>query len=327
MESRSEGQHGEALRRVQSIEPSQGARGSSGLSFFPWNSRTIFAKSRLPFGLTLCERTQNKEQTGYMTTMTEGFLTVAGHRLEYAWHGASPKDAATLVFLHEGLGCRDLWKTVPATLAARLNMGALVYSRAGYGRSSGITLPRTDNYLMPEALDVLPAVLDATGVERAVLIGHSDGGSIALITAGRAADPRVKAIVTEAAHVFVEDITLAGIRDARVAWNTTSLRDKLARWHGDNTDTAFYGWNDTWQTEAYAAWNIEDVLPGITVPSLIIQGEGDQYGTEAQVDAIVSAVSGPTTKLMVPDCGHVPHFEQPKIVHDAIAGFVKALPL
>lgn len=160
-----------------------------------------------------------------------------------------------------------------------------------------------------------------------MLIGHSDGGSIALIAAGRLQDPRIRAIVTEAAHVFVEDITLAGIRDAREAWETTNLRDKLARWHGANTDTAFYGWNDTWQTEPYRHWNIEDILPGVAVPSLIIQGEGDQYGTEAQVDAIVKAVSGPAEKLMVPDCGHVPHFEQRAIVLDAITRFVKALTL
>ncbi|WP_404382904.1 alpha/beta fold hydrolase [Caenispirillum salinarum] len=260
-----------------------------------------------------------------MSTITEGVLTAAGHRLEYRWHGPAPKEASTLVFLHEGLGCRDLWKDVPADLSARLGMGALVYSRPGYGGSSGITLPRSTDYLTPEALEVLPAVLDATGVERAVLIGHSDGGSIALIAAGRGNDPRIRAIVTEAAHVFVEDVTLAGISEARTAWETTNLREKLARWHGANTDTAFHGWNDTWLTDAYAAWNIEDVLPGVTVPSLVIQGEGDQYGTEAQVDAIVSGVSGPAEKLMVPDCGHVPHFEQRARVLDAIAAFVEAL--
>lgn len=262
-----------------------------------------------------------------MSTITEGFLSAAGHRLEYAWHGPGPKEAPTLVFLHEGLGCRNMWKDVPAEMSRRLGMGALVYSRPGYGGSSGITLPRSTDYLTPESVDVLPAVLDATGVERAVLIGHSDGGSIALIAAGRAEDPRIKAIVTEAAHVFVEDVTLAGIREARVAWDTSNLRQKLERWHGANTDTAFFGWNDTWQTDAYARWTIEDVLPGVTVPALILQGVGDQYGTEAQVDAIVAGVSGPVEKLMVPECGHVPHFEQRGSVLDAIARFVKALDL
>lgn len=220
-----------------------------------------------------------------------------------------------------------MWKDVPAELSRRLDMGALVYSRPGYGGSSGISLPRSADYLTPESVDILPAVLDAAGVERAVLIGHSDGGSIALIAAGRSNDTRIKAIVTEAAHVFVEDVTLAGIREARVAWETSNLRQKLERWHGANTETAFFGWNDTWQTETYARWNIEDVLPSITVPSLIIQGTDDQYGTEAQVDAIIAGVSGPAEKLMVPECAHVPHFEQRTAVLDAIARFVETLEL
>lgn len=258
-----------------------------------------------------------------MTSDDARFLDLGDQRLEYVWHGPAPQQAPTLVFLHEGLGCVGLWKDVPARLAADLGLGALVYSRAGYGRSSPITLPRGPDYLMPEALDVLPRVLDATGVRQAVLIGHSDGGSIALIAAGGADDPRIAAIVTEAAHVFVEEITLAGIREARVAWETTPLRDRLARHHHDNTDAAFFGWNDTWQTEAYRTWNIEHMLPGVRVPALVIQGEGDQYGSEAQVDAIVSQVGGPVRKLMVPDCGHVPHFEQKEVVLAAIAGFIR----
>lgn len=260
-----------------------------------------------------------------MTSDTPRFLDLGDQRLEYAWHGPGPEEAPTLVFLHEGLGCVALWKDVPARLAADLGMGALVYSRAGYGRSSPITLPRGPDYLQPEALDVLPRVLDAAGVRQAVLVGHSDGGSIALLAAGGLADARIAAIVTEAAHVFVEDLTLAGIREARVAWETTPLRERLARYHFDNTDTAFFGWNDTWQTEAYRHWNIEHFLPGVTVPSLVIQGEGDQYGTETQVDAIVTQVAGPTRKLMVPDCGHVPHFEQKDLVLSEIAGFVRDL--
>lgn len=258
-----------------------------------------------------------------MSADSTRLLDLGDHRLEYAWHGPGPEEAPTLVFLHEGLGCVALWKDVPARLSQELGMGALVYSRPGYGRSSGITLPRGPDYLRPEATDVLPRVLDATGVRRAILIGHSDGGSIALLAAGLLNDPRIAAIVTEAAHVFVEEVTLAGIREARVAWDTTPLRDRLARYHGANTETAFFGWNDTWQTEAYRRWNIEDCLPGVTVPSLIIQGEGDQYGTEAQVDAIVTQVRGPTRKLMIPDCGHVPHFEQKEQVLEEVARFVR----
>lgn len=254
-------------------------------------------------------------------------LPIGDLRLEYAWIGPRPNEAATLVFLHEGLGCLGLWKDVPRTLAERLGMGALVYSRAGYGGSSPITLPRSTDYLRPESVEVLPAVLEATGVERAVLVGHSDGGSIALLAAGLLDDPRIVAIVTEAAHVFVEEETLAGIREARAAWETTNLRDKLARWHGDNVDIAFHGWNDTWLTAPYRHWTIEDVLPGVTVPALVIQGDADQYGTEAQVDAICAGVRGPVRKMMVPDCGHVPHVEQRGAVLDAIAGFVAELGL
>lgn len=262
-----------------------------------------------------------------MLPARSGTVAAAGHVLEYSWTGPAPEEAATLVFLHEGLGCAGLWKDVPALLAARLGLGAVAYSRAGYGGSSPITLPRSADYLRPEATEVLPAVLTALGIRRAVLIGHSDGGSIALLAAGLLDDARIAGIVTEAAHVFVEEITLAGIRDARRAWETTDLRDRLARWHGANVDTAFHGWNDTWQTDAYRNWTMEDALPGVRVPALVIQGVDDQYGTEAQVDAICAGVRGPVRKMMVADCGHVPHFEQKQTVLDAMAAFVAELPL
>jgi pimeloyl-ACP methyl ester carboxylesterase len=254
------------------------------------------------------------------------FLHAAGQRLEYAWWGGPPAPGgAALVFLHEGLGCVDMWRAVPKTLAALTGLPAFAYSRAGYGRSDGITLPRTAHYHAPEAYDVLPAVLDAAGIGAAVLIGHSDGGTIALMAAGR--DPRIRGVVTMAAHVFNEDVTVQGIRDARKAWDETDLRDRLRRYHGGNVDAAFFGWNDTWLTEAFSTWNVESCLAAVTCPVLVVQGADDQYGTAAQVRAIASQVSGTARELILADCGHSPHLEAPDALFPAINEFVAALAL
>ena len=258
--------------------------------------------------------------------MQTDFLTIGGKRLEYAWWGTLPAGkGSALVFLHEGLGCVDMWRDVPETLGRMTGLPALAYSRFGYGRSDGIELPRPTDYHLPEARDVLPAVLDAAEITQAVLIGHSDGGTIALMAAGF--DARIKGIVTMAAHVFNEDVTIQGIRDARKAWQETDLRDKLRRYHGDNVDTAFFGWNDTWLTDEFRHWNVEHCLAGVTCPVLVVQGADDQYGTERQVQAIARGVSGRAEALILPKCGHSPHLEAPESLFPAINQFIAGLGL
>jgi pimeloyl-ACP methyl ester carboxylesterase len=250
------------------------------------------------------------------------FLTAGGHRLDYRWIGPAPDRAATLVFLHHGLGAVSTWGDLPERLAAATDCGALVYSRLGYGKSDPLAKPRTPRYLHDEALVALPDVLAATGVREAVLIGHSDGGSIALLHAGLAPDKAgVRGIVSIAAHVIYETVSLASMRKARHDYENGDLRAKLARHHTD-VDGAFRGWAELWDDDALLTWSIVDCLPGITVPTLVVQGTGDEYGTLRQVDLICEGVSGPVERLVL-ECGHAPHDERPGIVFDAIVRFAR----
>jgi len=256
--------------------------------------------------------------------MNDDPLVVGGHRLEVAWHGPPPGAAPTLVFLHEGLGGVSAWRDFPARVAAATGMGALVYSRLGYGGSDPAPLPRPLSYMHDEALAALPEVLDVAGIRECVLFGHSDGGSIALVFAGSGLpqSKRVLSLVLEAPHVFVEDVSVTSIAAARVAYETGDLRSRLARHHGANVDGAFRGWNDAWLDPAFRRWNIEEYLPRVRVPLLVIQGEDDAYGTLAQVDAIERGVSGPVTRLVLPRSGHAPHRDRPEEVLSAVTAFV-----
>jgi pimeloyl-ACP methyl ester carboxylesterase len=247
------------------------------------------------------------------------FFDVAGHRLECVRiHGA--KSAPTLVFLHEGLGSVALWKDFPARVAEATGCPVLVYSRAGYGRSSPAVLPRVPNYMHVEALTVLPALLDRLGIADPVLVGHSDGASIALLHAGSGSRP-VRALVALAPHVFVEDMSIASIDEVRRQYETTDLREKLARRHAD-PDAAFRGWNDVWLAPAFRSWNIEACLPGVRCPLLLIQGSDDEYGSAAQLDAIERQVGGKVARIELADCRHSPHRDQPEATLAAIADFV-----
>jgi pimeloyl-ACP methyl ester carboxylesterase len=229
-----------------------------------------------------------------------------------------------LVFLHEGLGCVALWRDVPARLAQATGRAAFVYSRAGYGQSSIVTEPRRADYLHREALDVLPALLDVLGIERVVLVGHSDGASIAIVFA--AAHRRaVSGLVLLAPHVFVEEQSIAGIRDAKATFDTTDLPERMARYHRDASAT-FRGWNAVWLSPEFRSWNIEGCLPGIDVPVLVVQGSEDEYGTLRQVDAIEAGVRGPVERLVVDGCGHAPHVDRPDAVLPAVAAFIADLP-
>lgn len=256
------------------------------------------------------------------------FLEVDGHRLECRWIGPGPAEAATLVFLHEGLGCVGLWKDFPDRLAERTGLGALVYSRPGYGRSDPVADLLPVDYHLTEAFEVLPRVLETAGVRRAVLVGTSDGGTIALMYAGRGDTPdpwrgRIDAVISMAAHVFNEDVTIRGIEEARAAYETTNVRDKLARYHGDNVDWAFWSWCNVWLSPAFRDWNVERFLPAIAVPVLVVQGENDHYGTLAQVEAITGQVSGPAEKAIIADCGHSPYLERPDATLEVMARFIE----
>jgi pimeloyl-ACP methyl ester carboxylesterase len=249
------------------------------------------------------------------------FLAAAGHRLEVERHG--PEHGLTLVLLHEGLGSVSAWRDFPARLATASGLGVLVYSRWGYGRSDPVTLPRPLTYMHDEGLVALPELLDAAGVRDAVLVGHSDGGSIALVHAGSGrAGKRVRALALLAPHVFCEDVSVESIAKARDAYLHADLRTRLAKHHGENVDGAFWGWNGAWLDPEFLRWNIEEYLPRITVPVLAVQGDADPYGTLAQVDAIERGVRGPFTRLVMPGVGHAPWRERPD---ETIAAIVRLL--
>jgi pimeloyl-ACP methyl ester carboxylesterase len=243
-------------------------------------------------------------------------------RLEYAWIGAERDDAPVIVFLHEGLGSVAMWRNYPQALCAAAEARGLVFSRHGYGRST--PRPATERwpveFMHAQAEDVLPALFETLGIEDPPwLFGHSDGGSIALLYA--AANPDcVAGLVVVAPHVFVEDMSVASIEQARVAYAATDLRQRLARYHAD-PDSAFHGWNDIWLDPAFRAWNIEDCLPRISCPVLAVQGEDDEYGTMAQLDAIARLV--PHARLLkLPACGHSPHRDQPAALTEAVTAFL-----
>jgi len=253
-------------------------------------------------------------------------LLAAGRRLEYEWHGPGPESAPTLVFLHEGLGSVSMWRDFPARLAGATGFGALVYSRGGHGGSDPVPLPRPLRFMHDEALLVLPEVLDAAGVRDAVLVGHSDGGSIALIHAGSGKGTRVRALVLEAPHVFCEDISVSSIAAAAEKYRQGDLRRALERHHGANVDVAFWGWNRAWLDPAFRDWNLEEYLPGVKVPVLVIQGDRDEYGTLMQLDAIAAGCGGPVECLVLSDCGHTPHRDQPDRTLATMAAFLHRPP-
>ncbi len=225
-----------------------------------------------------------------------------------------------IVFLHEALGSIPQWKGFPAALCRATGRPGIVYERFGSGGSPPFLAPRGPRYLHEEA-STLAALLAASATERPVLFGHSDGGTIALLFAAAHPDG-CEAVVAEAAHVFVEDETLAGIREAEGRWATTDLGERLARHHGEKTEALFRAWADTWKMPGFRAWNVEGELAGVRAPVLVMQGEGDAYGTRAQVEAIAQGVRGPAEALVLLGCGHVPHLEMPAEVVSATAAFL-----
>lgn len=227
-----------------------------------------------------------------------------------------------LVFLHDSLGCIDLWRDFPARLGAASGRSVFAYDRQGYGGSSPFDGSRRAKTYLEKEADLLPRLLDAAVIDRASLFGHSDGGSIALLAAAKHPD-RIDSIVIEAGHVFIEAITVAGIGNALEAFQTTDLRARLAKYHGDKVDALFEAWAGTWLSAEFRAWNIEHFLPAIHCPTMVIQGDRDEYGTEAQVDAILRQVSGPARKLWLPGIAHAPHKEAFEITLQAAAEFLR----
>ena len=246
-------------------------------------------------------------------------VAVTGVNIDYrSIPGAGP----TLVFLHEGLGSQRLWRSFPDTIAAATGRAAIVYSRHGHGWSDPITAPRTARFMHDEAIIALPELLEKLDIINPILIGHSDGASIALIHAGAGRWP-VRAIVTIAPHVFVEEEALIGVDAARKAFEDDVLEEKMARHHHDAAAT-FYGWHDIWKDPSFQDWNLEDDIAGIECPLLLIQCAGDEYGTVRQLDAVEAAVSVPVERVWLEDCGHSAHLDQPEAVAAAVIAFVRS---
>ncbi|MCC6691463.1 MAG: alpha/beta hydrolase [Bacteroidia bacterium] len=230
----------------------------------------------------------------------------------------------TIVFLHDSLGCVQLWRDFPTKLAEATQCNVLAYDRLGYGKSDPMpTHERPINYLELET-DILNELLTTFEINNAILFGHSDGGSVSLITANKYPE-RIKAIIVEAAHIFVEDITLQGIYEAIENYKTTNLPERLQKYHSDKVETIFKAWTETWTRSDYRDWNIEHLLPKITCPLLFIQGESDEYGTLEQVEKTISQVNGKAEKYIIPNVGHTPHKEAVESVLNKVTDYIQRL--
>ncbi len=254
------------------------------------------------------------------------FLKIDGQQLEAQWIEESLKrpDAPVLVFLHEGLGCIDLWKDFPSLLCRETQLPGFMYSRAGYGHSDPCPLPRKKTYLHKEARTLLPQVLSAARIRDHIIMGHSDGGSIGIIFAGSPHAAHLKGLITEAAHVCCEPVTTAFLKEARKAYLETNLKQKLERYHGTNTDTAFWGWNRTWLDPRFDQWNIEKYLKKITVPFLAVQGRQDPTATLAQLSSMAENAPNGRMKI-IEDCGHIPHLEKKQEVVTVMGAFIAGI--
>jgi pimeloyl-ACP methyl ester carboxylesterase len=262
------------------------------------------------------------------TVMTKlaplGSVVIGQSKLDYRMIGPSPDQAPTLVLLHEGLGCQELWGDFPEKLAAETGAGVFVYSREGYGRSSKVTLPRPLDYMQREGLHVLPKILEVIGFQRGLLIGHSDGASIATIYAGGVQDHRIRGLSLIAPHFIVEDMGLSAIRDTRKAFEIGDLRAKLTKYHRD-VDGAFKGWNDAWLDPGFKTWDISESLGYIRVPVQIIQGDKDPYGTIRQIHIAEEECYCPVDVTMLPGIGHSPHRESAEVTLQAVSNYANRI--
>jgi pimeloyl-ACP methyl ester carboxylesterase len=260
-----------------------------------------------------------------MSTTSVERIEIDGVGLETRWIGPDPRSAPTIVMLHEGLGSMAQWGDWPDRLAAATRCGVFLYSRSGYGGSDPVTLPRPLTYMEDEARQVLPRVLEAIGFERGILLGHSDGASIATIYAGGIEDFRVRGLVLIAPHFFVEDLGIRSIERVRTQFAEGDLRERLRKYHGANVDVAFGGWNAAWLDPQFRSWDIRDAIGYIRVPILIVQGEDDQFGSVAQIDAAREEAYCPVDVALLPAVRHHPHLEKPDETLSIVAGFLSTL--
>ena len=249
-------------------------------------------------------------------------LTANHKKLQGACFGPAPAAAPTIVLLHEGLGCVALWRDFPSQLAAATGCGVFAYSRAGYGDSEPADLPRPTDYLTAEAMHSLPDVLDAIGLRTGILLGHSDGATVAAIYVGRHTDARLCGLVLMAPHFFAEAGGLAAIAEARRQYTAGDLRARLKKYHRD-PDNAFWGWNEAWLHADFKHWDVRAAIDGVRLPVLAIQGREDQYGTLAQIETLRQRLSSPLETLILDDCRHSPHLDCPQPTLATVAAFVR----
>lgn len=252
----------------------------------------------------------------------EGKIVDVNGKKLYIEYQNSFQNKPTIVFLHDSLGSAQLWRDFPSKLSEATQYNVLVYDRLGYGKSFPMpTHERENNYMETEA-DILNDILNKFNISDVILFGHSDGGTIALITASKYPE-KIKAVICEAGHIFVEEVTVKGVQDALEAYQTTNLSERLQKYHGDKVPMMVKAWTEIWLSERFRSWNIEYLLKNIKSPLLFIQGEADEYGTLDQVEKTISQVSGSAEKLIIPNIGHTPHKESPQLVLNKAAEFIK----
>lgn len=253
-------------------------------------------------------------------------LTLGTRSLEFAWFGdveTKIADTTVLVFLHQGLGCLELWRDYPDRLARITGLPCFVYSRFGYGGSSSCEIPRPISYMHEEGIDILPELLSIVGIRRHILIGHSDGASISIAYAGGTQAKGLLGAVLEAPHVFTETINVRSVKSALKDYENGDLKRRLEKYHGSNADSAVRGWSSAWLNKEFSSWSLEEYLPNIKIPLLIIQGDEDKYGTKAQPDTIARLCGGQSRVLILPKCGHSPHQECPEITLRSTGEFIR----
>jgi pimeloyl-ACP methyl ester carboxylesterase len=256
------------------------------------------------------------------TSDSDFYLTGGGHRLRGRWYRRrTAASEPVIVMLHQGLGSVSQWRNFPEKLGRASGCAVMGYDRYGYGGSDGLSGPRAPDFLDREAIRALPEVLAALGIERPILYGHSDGGTIALMYAA-AFPERPLAVISEAGHIVSEVHAGPGFSEIVSAYEATDLRSKLARHHGEKTGSMFYGWADIWRSEAMRDWQMLDRLSAIRCPLLIVQGENDAHGSAAQVEPIMERASGPVETFWIPDCEHSPHLEKPDLLVQRVAAFI-----
>jgi pimeloyl-ACP methyl ester carboxylesterase len=252
--------------------------------------------------------------------MSASFVSAGGHRLEYEWTGLGAVEAPVVVLLHQGLGSMALWRDFPKFVHETTGLRVLAYSRWGYGKSEALkSFPRSVRW-MHEGAEELRELLQALGIARPILLGHSDGASIALLHAAHRMQPAALGVMAMAPHVFLEREGMVSIAKARVAYEEGELRTKLARFH-DDVDSAFYGWNVTWLAPSIRSWNIEAEMAGIDCPVMLVQGISDEYGTPAQLESVKKHTGGKAEIVLLENCGHSPHIDQ----RAAVLGALKRL--